>query len=71
MKSVQSTDFESVLKKFDSMSAVNKRESAIRKDMSNLGNEFINPELYLQLYPMDDDIFKNPYGYGSNSAEHS
>ena len=45
MKSVQSTDFESVLKKFDTMSAVNnKRESAIRKDMSNLGNEFIDPE---------------------------
>ena len=71
MKSAQSTDFESVLKKFDSMNAVIKRESALSRDISNLGNEIINPELYMQLYPMDDDIFQTPYGYGTNSAEKS
>lgn len=31
----------------------------LRKD-STLGNGIINPELYLQLYPLDDNIFQKP-----------
>ena len=63
MKSAKSTDFESVLKKFDSMKAID-----LKKNRSTLRNDMVNPELYMQLYPLDDDMFKMPEGYLCSSA---
>ena len=62
MKSANSLDFETVIKKFGSMKAID-----LRKNNSALGNNVINPELYMQLYPLDD-IFGRPKGFDFPSA---
>ena len=54
MKSVISSDQEFVMRKFDSMNEIVKR-----KPNSDIGIVHMNPELYRQLYPLDD-LFMTP-----------